>query len=135
MAMGIVHTYGKIWLKKLVLVLTFVLSFFAVSGYVDSHLANGKQAPETTVLTNRSIFLKNGISYKSAVLALYKPRPSFPEKTKHFNQNNFIYLNRITSRYAYLKWLFSSIKSNTAYLLKQQTYSTPQDHSRIGYIC
>jgi hypothetical protein len=132
MVMGVVHTYYKIPLKKWLLAFTFIISFFALSGYVKGYSPNGKSTPETTVLTNKSTALKSGISYKRVALALYKPQPSFLVKTKHFNQNNRTYLNLIASKYAHLKWVYLSIKSNINYLLKQESHFGQEDYTLSG---
>jgi hypothetical protein len=122
--MGAVHTYYKSQLTKWMLLFTFIISFFVLSGYVKDASPSSKPAPETTILTKKFIALKGGISYKRAALALCKPQLSYRASIKRFNQSNRIYINRVASRYLHLKRLFLSTKSNINYLIKQQPYYT-----------
>ncbi|MEN0055937.1 MAG: hypothetical protein AAGC65_19815 [Mucilaginibacter sp.] len=125
--MDIIHTYHKTLLKKWILAFTLIISFFVLSGYVNSCIPNGKSVAEITALANKIAALKGGISYKRVALSFYKPKPLYRVVIRLFNLNNGVYLNLLTSRYFYLKRLFTSFKSNIIYF-SQQPYSSCQSY-------
>ena len=135
-AMSITQTYYETLLKKWILAFTFIISFFVLSGYVNSSIPQGKSVTATTALVNKATALKSGISYKKAALRLYKPKPLYRAAIRLFKLNNWVYLNLLTNRYSYLKRQFISFKPNINYLLQQpsssrQNYWAPNS----GSIC
>lgn len=108
--------------KKWLLILTFVLSLFSISGYVSQSLPK-KGLTYTEALSLKSIVNKSGISYKRAVLLLYT-------STAGYFLNDDILALKISLgdklsrvRYQYLKKLFRFIKPSIQYTVNHIHYT------------
>ena len=101
--------------KKYLLAFTFLLGFFALSGYVSHSSTNGNRISGTELFTDKNFFSKGGISYKRAALAFYTNTSSYTASRKNVIQRVNTDNRLILIRYRYLKYLFLSTKHYFAY--------------------
>ncbi|GAA3958308.1 hypothetical protein [Mucilaginibacter dorajii] len=121
----------RIRVKQYILALTLLISFFATSGYVSN---GGKMigVANTEVLTTPPSILKNGVSFKRALLALDK-RGSYcftPKQSPVFGL--LLSANIATSHYIHLNLLFNAYKSIMQFKLINPICFSHQDLSNIG---
>ena len=119
-------TYLKEAVKKGFLTVTFLVSFFVLSGYVNNSGPN-TQAAYTELYNSSHFTLKSGISYKRATLSFYKGKPSrFALKT-NFNWGISVYNKLAFQRYQHLKGIFLFTKRFVTYQVWNLSDNTDQD--------
>ncbi|SDP33642.1 hypothetical protein SAMN05428975_1197 [Mucilaginibacter sp. OK268] len=101
--------------KKYLLAFTFLLGFFALSGYVSHSSTSGNRVSDTELFTDKSFVSKGGISYKRAALAFYTNTSSYAASKKYTGHRIIIYNDLTLIRYQYLVHLFLSTKHYFAY--------------------
>jgi len=111
----VVNNNIKASFKKHLLAFTFLLGFFALSGYVSHNIPGSNRVSGTELFTDKNFVLKGGISYKRAALAFYTNTSSYTVHTEYAGQRIIIYNDLTLTRYRYLKHLFSSTKHYFAY--------------------
>ena len=107
--------------------LTFLLSFFAFSGYVSYSLPNNNRVNDTEVLVLKSSILKGGISYKRASLLFYKDQPSCFLNNKNFAQRVLLHNKLAITQNQHLKLLFLFTKHTISYPIDHLYYTADQD--------
>ena len=112
--------------KKYLLAFTFLLGFFALSGYVSHNIPGSNRISGTELFTDKSFVLKGGISYKRAALAFYTNTSSYAASKKHTGHRIIIYNDLTLIRYQYLMHLFLSTKHYFAYPIDHLYHRTDQ---------
>ncbi|MEZ2339374.1 hypothetical protein AB6735_27265 [Mucilaginibacter sp. RCC_168] len=116
--------------KKYLLAFSFLLSFFALSGYVSHSTPGSNRVSGTELFTDKNFVLKGGISYKRVALAFYTNTSSYTANGEYTGQRIIIY-NRLTlTHYQYLKHLFLSFKHYTTYPI-DHLYHTADLHDGV----
>jgi hypothetical protein len=121
----------RIRVKQCILALTLLISFFATSGYA-SNKEKMIGVVNTEVLTAPSSVLKNGVSFKRALIALDK-RGNYcftPKENPVFGL--LLFANIATSHYIHLNLLFNTYKSMVQFKLINPAHFSHPDFSNIG---
>jgi hypothetical protein len=120
------YIYLKTQTRKWLMTFTLLLSFFAISGYVNTTTPNINRIVNTEVLTARLNTLNYSISYKRASTLLFKNKSSGFILREHFDQDVLLHNKLAAGRYKYLKQLFSFTKSTINYPILHQYYTADQ---------
>jgi hypothetical protein len=122
--------------KKYLLAFGFLVSFFALSGYVSHSIPGSNRASITEQFTDKIFVLKGGISYKRTVLALRSGALSYAANRQYAIQRIYTDNKLAIIRYQHLSQAFSSTKYYFAYTI-DHLYHTADQHNytssfRIG---
>jgi len=115
--------------KKYLLAFGFLVSFFALSGYISHSITGSNRASITEQFTDKIFVLKGGISYKRAALVL---------RTVSYSANRQYVIQSVNSkkltliRYLYLKALFLSSRHYFTYTI-DHLYHTADQHSNTPF--
>jgi hypothetical protein len=123
MAYSDIYIGSKKQTKRWLLTFTFILSFFAISGYVSNSLLNAK-VPNTEAFSVSSYVFKNSIGYKRASLFFYKTKPGHYKIGKNFDKAVLHYNRLVSTQNQNLKQLFLFTKLSLAYQAKTLYYAT-----------
>lgn len=107
-------TYLKETIKRGFLAVTFLVSFFVLSGFVNNNRSSS-QVTYTEVYRNAHFLLKNGISYKRAALTFYKEKPSRFVLKRNFNRSVSAFNKLTLQQYKHLKQAFLFTKCSITY--------------------
>ncbi|MDN5284794.1 MAG: hypothetical protein JWR38_1068 [Mucilaginibacter sp.] len=127
------HTYLKTRAKRCLLAFTFLVSFFALSGYVSHSLPNNNRVSDTEVSAVRPSVLKGGISYKRASLLFYKSRPSGFLINKNFTRGVLLFNKLTITKNRHLKLLFLFTKHAVSYPIDHLHYTADQDRDITSF--
>ncbi|MBB6128677.1 hypothetical protein [Mucilaginibacter lappiensis] len=109
------NSHIKALFKKYLLAFGFMVSFFALPGYVSQNIPGNNRVWGTELFSDKNFLAKGGISYKRAALAFYTNIPSSLAGRKYAAQR-INADNRLTiTRHRYLKQLFLSTKHYFTY--------------------
>ena len=112
--------------KKYLLAFTFLLGFFALSGYVSHNIPGNNRVSGTELFTDKNFVFKGGISYKRAALAFYTNTSSYTANRKNVTQRANTDSRLTLIRYLYLKYLFLSTKHYFAYPIDHLYHTADQ---------
>jgi len=112
--------------KKYLLAFTFLLGFFALSGYVSHNISGSNRISGTELFTDKYFVLKGGINYKIVALAFYNNTPLHTANRKNVTQRANTESKLTLIRYRYLKYLFSSTKHYFAYPIDHLYHTADQ---------
>jgi len=101
--------------KKYLLAFGFLVSFFALSGYVSQSIPGNNRVWGTELFSDKNFVAKGGISYKRAALAFYTNIPLSVANRKYATQRIYADTGLILTRHRYLKQLFLSTKHYFTY--------------------
>lgn len=123
----------KTLLKRQLLALTFVLGFFAFSGYFVNNRCNDSRV-NTELLAAKSFSLKKGISYKRAALLIYKNAAGYFNISKNCQLGVCLYHTLIINRYQHLKQLYLFTKHSISYLVNSLFYNSDKYYSPSSFM-
>jgi hypothetical protein len=114
------------------LALTLLVSFFSISGYINSNRPIAK-ATDTEVLAVKPFALKNGIGYKRASVAFYRAAFVPLDHKQSFGPRILLYDNLVAHKYRHLRLLFLNHKSAANFqIIPPTSYPADQDHLSVG---
>jgi hypothetical protein len=128
MAYNYLHNQAKKWL----LTFTFVISFFAVSGYVNNGPSSGHITP-TGWYSIKSFTLKGGISYKRAATLFYERNLPCYKTGNDFNLKVLLDNRLAINRYHHLKQLFLFTKHSVNYPISHLYYTADQNGDATSF--
>lgn len=114
--------------KKYLLALGFLVSFFALSGYVGHSVPGSNRASITEQFTDKVFVLKGGISYKRTVLALRSAILSYAANRQYTIQRLYTDNKLALIRCQHLSKVFLSTKHYFAYTI-DHLYHAADQHS------
>ena len=112
--------------KKYLLAFTFLLGFFALSGYVSHSSTSGNRISDTELFTDKNFVFKGGISYKRVALAFYNNTPSYTANRKYTTQRVYADNKLTLIRHRYLNQVFLSTKHYFTYTIDHLYHAADQ---------